>query len=142
MTSLNVAAINSSLAEAGVLDSITTSVASEVQDIIDTWAKVEALADGEVDTVTIGTSVTDIVPTLTGGSGSQVSGGGFTVTTSSPYTNNDYLISGAFDDSTNFYASGSSLPTVNIVADKPYAVSGFAITDVNGAKQWLSLIHI
>jgi hypothetical protein len=50
VTSLNVAAINSSLAEANVLDTITASVAAETQDIVNTWAKVQALADGEVDT--------------------------------------------------------------------------------------------
>jgi hypothetical protein len=63
VTSLNVAAINSSLAEAGVLDTISNSVASDVQDIVDTWAKVEALADGEVDTVEVGTSTSTLSPT-------------------------------------------------------------------------------
>ncbi|NCW68941.1 MAG: hypothetical protein EBV86_10285, partial [Marivivens sp.] len=101
VTSLNVEAINSSLAEAGVLDSITTSVAPEVQDIVNTWAKVEALADGEQDTVEVGSQFTSLVPTSGWTQGADTntwSSAGVTVTTDSTYLNqsSNYL-KNAFD---------------------------------------------
>jgi hypothetical protein len=42
VTDANVSAINSSLATDGVLDAISTSVAADVQDLVDAWAKVES----------------------------------------------------------------------------------------------------
>jgi hypothetical protein len=104
--------------------------------------KSKALADGEVDSANVTTTLDDIVPTITGGGQSTASANGFTVTTNKPYGSNSFLISGAFDDTSTIYASqeGGGAVTVTISADMAYLIDAYAVTVGNSVKQYGAVV--
>ncbi|WP_340245409.1 hypothetical protein, partial [Roseobacter sp. HKCCA2468] len=129
VTSLNVAAINSSLAEANVLDTITSSVAAEAQDIVNTWAKVQALADGETDTKDVSTSYVDFMPTF---SSSTAIADGVTYTVSA----NDLWIDGWGTYHAYFAFDGGTADRNSWIADLRDGYDTLTVTtdDANGFK--------
>jgi hypothetical protein len=136
VTDENVAAINSSLATDGVLDTISASVAAEVQDIVDIWAKVQTLADGEADTVSTTVSFGDIVPAFTTTGRASATQNNFTVSTDKPYATDSHLISRAFDNTAAIFASATNNAgpvNVYIAADAAYQLAAFTVKFPNSS---------
>jgi hypothetical protein len=142
VTDANVSAINSSLATNGVLDTISTSVAVETQDLVDTWAKVEILADGEIQSYTLVTSGPSSVFAL--GDGNNSGGGGTTLTNTNSAFDPDLTstLSTNFageEVSTSFgtYAFGNLLDGNN----GTYEVDGSRISEVTPLNIEIAFSH-